>query len=73
MSQKTPTKKSKGIYTQGIIVAIGLAVLTAIEYYVAISPWSSAILLLLLALVKGYLVVNYFMHISTLWSSDEEH
>lgn len=72
MAQKTQTKQSKPIYRQGIIVAAGLMILTLIEYYAALYT-NSAILLFLLAIFKGALVLNYFMHISTLWSSKEEH
>jgi heme/copper-type cytochrome/quinol oxidase subunit 4 len=72
MAQKTQTKQRKPIYRQGIIVAAGLMILTLIEYYAALYT-NSAILLFLLAIFKGALVLNYFMHISTLWSSKEEH
>jgi cytochrome c oxidase subunit 4 len=72
MTQKTQPKQRKPIYRQGIVVAAGLMILTVIEYYAAVLT-SSAILLFLLAIFKAALVLNYFMHISTLWSSGEEH
>lgn len=72
MTQKTQTKPRKPVYRQGIVVAVGLMILTLIEYYAALYT-NSAILLFLLAIFKGALVLNYFMHISSLWSSKEEH
>lgn len=72
MTQKTQTKQRKPIYRQGYIVAIALAILTVVEYYAA-QYSSSAIIMFLLAIFKAALVLNYFMHISTLWSSEEEH
>jgi caa(3)-type oxidase subunit IV len=73
MSQQTKFPKPKSnYYTQGIIVFVALLVLTVIEYYVGIW-WPSTVLLFLLALAKGALVVNYFMHITKLWSTEEDH
>ncbi len=69
---KTPQKKS-GYFIQGYVVALILAALTGIEYWVAISPWNSAIWLFILAIIKAALVVNYFMHISSLWKTEEGH
>lgn len=74
MSHEPQTRRSRksGIYREGILVAVGLAVLTVLEYYVAITiNWAS--LLLILAVLKGAMVVYYFMHISSLWSTEEEH
>ena len=58
-------------YRQGLIVFLGLAVLTIVEYFVAVSL-NSAVLLLILALVKAALIVQYFMHVYRLWR-EEEH
>jgi amino acid transporter len=57
-------------FRQGIVVALILALLTVIEYYVALALPSAA-LLFLLALVKSALVVYFFMHISRVWSSNQ--
>ena len=70
MSEHSPTKRKSAIYREGIIVAIVLAVVTVIEYYVALNLNSFAIMMIL-ALLKAILVVNYFMHIRSLWSEDE--
>ena len=52
------------------IVFIVLAVLTAVEYLATIY-FDSPIILMILALAKAGLVVNYFMHIYRLWREDE--
>jgi len=72
MSEHSPTKRKTAIYREGIIVAITLAVLTIVEYYAAITPpFDSFAILMILALLKAILVVNYFMHIRSVWSEDE--
>lgn len=57
-------------FRQGIIVALILAGLTVLEYYVGIA-FPSAALLFLLALIKAALVVYFFMHIYKVWSGTE--
>lgn len=59
-------------YRRSAIVALVLAVLTIIEYYAAIY-FNSTIVLFLLALFKAVAVLNYFMHVSRLWTQQEEH
>lgn len=66
-------KKTKSAaFRNSIMVALGLAVLTIGEYFLAL-VYSGAALLLLLGLVKAYLVVNFYMHISRLWTAEEGH
>jgi caa(3)-type oxidase subunit IV len=73
-SESVSNRKSKRAAAYGLSasVAIGLAVLTIIEYFAALVT-SSAIILFLIALVKGYLVVVFFMHVSRLWKPEGEH
>lgn len=72
MSEQSRTKRKTAIYRQGIIVAVILAILTLVEYYAAITPpLGSFAILMILALLKAILVVNYFMHIRSLWSEDD--
>ena len=72
MSEHSRTKRKTAIYRQGIIVAVILAILTLVEYYAAVTPpLGSFAILMILALLKAILVVNYFMHIRSLWSEDE--
>lgn len=66
-------KQTKAAAFRGsITVAIILAVLTVIEYFAALM-WPFASILLLIGLVKAYFVVNRYMHISRLWTSEEGH
>ncbi len=72
MSEHSPPKRKSAIYREGIIVAVVLAVLTLIEYYAAITPpFDSFAILMILALLKAVLVVNYFMHIRSVWSEGD--
>lgn len=63
--------KSAAIRTSLIVAAV-LAVMTIVEYFVALA-YSGAALLLLLGLVKAFFVVNFYMHISRLWTPEEGH
>lgn len=60
-----------GSYRQIIIVSIVLAVLTGVEYIVALS-FPSAVFLLLIALIKAAVIVQFFMHVYRLWR-EESH
>lgn len=55
---------------RGLVVFAILAVLTAIEYFLGINHVPQ-ILLWVVALVKLLFVVQFFMHISRLFGSDE--
>lgn len=55
---------------QGIFIFVYLAVLTALEFFVAISFNSTAVLIAV-ALVKGALVVYYYMHVYKLNAEHE--
>ena len=71
--RKKPAAKAKtGIYRTGYGVAIILAILTVVEFYIALT-FNNFAIMLLLGLVKAYFVVNYFMHIKSLWSEEESH
>lgn len=59
-------------YRQSVIIALVLAVLTVIEFFVAIQM-NSLVILMLLALFKAVLVVNFYMHVQRLWKTEEEH
>jgi uncharacterized membrane-anchored protein len=55
---------------QGVFIFVYLAVLTALEFFVAASFNSTAVLIVV-ALVKGALVVYYYMHIYKLNAEHE--
>jgi len=64
--------KKKAAFRLGIYVLIGLALLTGIEYYIAwVSPTALTILFVI-ALLKAAAIIQYFMHVTSLWS-EEEH
>lgn len=63
-------KTKSAAFRQIAGVAIGLAALTVVEYFVGINL-PSTVLLFLLALIKAWLVVYFFMHISRLWTPEE--
>ena len=61
--------------SRGLKVIIALAVLTAIEFLVAVEITTGRFgILSVIALIKAALIVEYFMHYSRLWSdSDDGH
>ena len=63
-------EKKKALYRRGVIVLVVLAVLTGVEYYVAFLPTSATPALFILALTKAWIILQYFMHVSTLWSEE---
>lgn len=56
----------------GWAVFFALAVLTAIEYVIAVNFTRVLLWMIPLALGKAALIVIYFMHIRELWHEDEE-
>ncbi|MBI3957583.1 MAG: cytochrome C oxidase subunit IV family protein [Chloroflexi bacterium] len=72
MSERKPPAAKAGIYRTGYFVAIVLAVVTVVEFYIALT-FNNFAIMILLGLVKAYFVVNYFMHIKSLWSEEESH
>jgi cytochrome c oxidase subunit 4 len=57
---------------RGVLVFLGLAVLTVIEYYLGTHE-VAAIFLWIVALLKAGLVLVYFMHIGRVFRSEGEH
>lgn len=68
------THDNKALLSQGVLIFIYLAVLTALEFFVAIS-FNSVPLLVVVALVKAALVLYYYMHVYklNLDSEGDEH
>ncbi len=58
-------------YMRGWVVLVGLAALTAIEYGIAVTS-AAVVPMLLVAMFKALLILEYFMHVSRLWSPSEE-
>ena len=58
-------------YRQILLVFLALAVLTAVEFVVS-RQFNSTVILVLIALIKSGLIVNFFMHVYRLWR-EEKH
>ncbi|GAB4442407.1 MAG: hypothetical protein Fur0044_38820 [Anaerolineae bacterium] len=65
--------KKKAAFRLGMMVLIGLAVLTGLEYYVSFLPTSATPALFVIALVKAWAIIKYFMHIASLWAEERGH
>ena len=75
MSDKTNETVAAGYkkdWRVGWIVFIGLMVLTAVEFVIANLPNPSAVLLIIIGLIKAALIVYFFMHVYRLWR-EEKH
>ena len=56
----------------GLIVIAALAILTALEFWVAVSMTTALfITLVVIAIVKTALIVEYFMHFSHIWKTED--
>ena len=62
MGTMVHTHDNKSMLGQGILIFVYLAVLTGLEFFIAIS-FNSVPLLLVVAIVKAVLVVYYYMHV----------
>ncbi len=65
--------KKAAAYRQGVLVFIGLVVLTIAEFFVSAATDGDAIALFLIAFVKAGVIANFFMHIYRLWRTEEDH
>ena len=59
-------------FRQGVMVFVGLAVLTALEFAIAVLT-GIYFLLVLTALLKAGLVAWYYMHIRKVFTTSGEH
>ena len=62
MTNLAHTQDNKSMLVQGILIFIYLAVLTGLEFFVAVS-FNSVVVLVVVALIKAALVLYYYMHI----------
>ena len=58
----THKQEKSSMLSQGVFIFVYLAVLTVLEFGIAVT-FNSAVLLVAIALVKAVLVVYYYMHI----------
>lgn len=68
------TQERSSMLSQGIFIFLYLAVLTGLEFFVAVT-FNSVVLLVVVALIKAALVVYYYMHVYklNLESEIDEH
>ena len=59
-------------YRTGVMVLLWLAFLTAIEF-VANLIGASTVAMFLIAFVKAVIILQFFMHVSSLWLEGESH
>jgi len=57
-------------YLRGIITFVVLGALTAGEFWVSSVTHGSVVFLLIIAVIKAAIILQYFMHISHLWSEE---
>ena len=67
---KIREERKSAAYELGGTVLLGLAVLTAVEYAFGVRGLS-IVALFIIALIKAGMILNYFMHVSRLWSEEE--
>ena len=63
----------KGGYRQGVMVLVGLAVLTVLEFVIAVILEGSVSLLFIVVLAKAGLILQYYMHVNSIWAEEEAH
>jgi hypothetical protein len=68
----THSEDNKSMLNQGVFIFVYLAVLTGLEFFLAIKLQIAVPLLIVVALVKAVLVVYYYMHIYKLNAEQEE-
>jgi len=65
-----------GAFQKGYVVAVVLAIVTVAEYFFATGLSSDDARfagLAAAAVVKAWLIVQYFMHIARVWRAEEAH
>lgn len=65
------TAKRKAGFRTGMMVLGVLAVLTVLEFFAA--SLGSTILMILFMLAKGAAILYYFMHVTSVWRTEEAH
>lgn len=61
--------RRSAVYRLGVMVLIGLAILTGVEFGVAVTL-SSLVALVIIGLIKAGVIIQYFMHVSSLWAEE---
>lgn len=64
--------RRRAAYHSGVVVLLGLAVLTAVEFLLT-QVGVSVVTLFIVALLKAALILQYFMHVASLWIGEGSH
>ncbi len=67
-----PTRGLAGAIRIGWMMFLGLAVLTLVEYVIAVTLDANLPIVIAIALMKACLIVYYFMHVLRVWRGREE-
>jgi cytochrome c oxidase subunit IV len=62
-------EKKTAAFREGFAVLAALVVLTGVEYWISVAT-GSVVFLLIVAMVKAGLILNYFMHMAKLWHEE---
>ncbi len=65
------TAKRKAGFRTGIVVMLGLAALTIVEFFLA--ALGSVALMFVIIILKAALIMVFFMHIANVWRTEEAH
>lgn len=65
--------KLAGKFRLGWVVAAVLTILTLVEYWIATSFTNNLAYILIVAVLKAWLILKYFMHIAQVWDEEGEH
>jgi heme/copper-type cytochrome/quinol oxidase subunit 4 len=70
---QTSHSDKAALMRQGVMVFVGLAALTGVEFWVAVGGFAAPLpLLAVVALGKTALIAVFFMHLGKLFLADEE-
>lgn len=76
MSTQVQQLEEAAAQASGFRAMVFLAVLTIVEYFIAVGIDSGTVVLLLLipiALVKGWVILMTFMHLGKVWHGEGSH
>lgn len=65
------SSKRKAAFRTGIMILLALAVLTIVEFF--LSSLGSIALMFVIMILKAALIMYFFMHIATVWRTEEAH
>ena len=61
---------------RGLVAIVVLAVLTVVEYLIAVGLDSTTVIITLLSIIaiaKALVILEYFMHLSKVWRGEGDH